>query len=203
MPGDEGANCKKGKYVPEGPGSSPYVTAVGGTQPAESYPKPGGESGVGLSSGGFSNYWPMPSYQSESGVVANYLKTAKNLPDAAKVGYNASGRAYPDISAQAANFCVVPGGCFVSGTSCATPTASGIFALLNDLRLQAGKPTLGFLNPLLYQNAAAFQDITAGSSSSACGFMGDGWPTAVGWDAVTGIGTPNYAKLAKAVAALP
>ena len=31
--GDEGANCKGGKFVPEGPASSPYVTAVGGTKP--------------------------------------------------------------------------------------------------------------------------------------------------------------------------
>ena len=31
--GDEGSNCKGGKFVPEGPGSSPYVTAVGGTMP--------------------------------------------------------------------------------------------------------------------------------------------------------------------------
>ena len=29
--GDEGANCKDGKFVPETPGSSPWVTSVGGT----------------------------------------------------------------------------------------------------------------------------------------------------------------------------
>merc|ERR1712151_252894 len=45
--GDEGANCKGGVFVPEGPGSSPYVTAVGGTQPASGFPKPGSESAVG------------------------------------------------------------------------------------------------------------------------------------------------------------
>merc|ERR1719487_2770376 len=48
--GDEGANCKGGKFVPEGPGSSPYVTAVGGTGPAEGYPTPGAETAIGLSS---------------------------------------------------------------------------------------------------------------------------------------------------------
>eukprot|EP00971_Amphidinium_carterae_P270845 5374534-Amphidinium_carterae.1 len=41
---DEGANCKGGKYVPEGPGSSPYVTSVGGTGPGETWPKPGADS---------------------------------------------------------------------------------------------------------------------------------------------------------------
>merc|ERR1712187_506842 len=112
-----------------------------------------------------------------------------------------SGRAYPDIAAQATNFCVNPGGCGVAGTSCATPTASGIFGLLNDLRLQQGKSTLGFLNPLIYANAAAFHDITTGSNDG-CDFSG-GWPAKKGWDAVTGVGTPNYAKLAKVVSALP
>merc|ERR1712048_1393100 len=108
-----------------------------------------------------------------------------------------SGRAYPDIAAQATNFVVVagvptPG---VAGTSCASPTAAGVFALLNDLRLQQGKSTLGFLNPFIYENVAAFNDITAGG--------GSGWPPKKGWDAVTGVGTPDYEKLAAAVAKLP
>ena len=33
--------------------------------------------------------------------------------------------------------------------SCAAPTVSGIVAMLNDVRLKAGKSTLGFLNPFL------------------------------------------------------
>jgi len=199
--GDEGANCKSGTFVPEGPGSSPYVTAVGGTTATSEYPSPGpaSERAVGLSSGGFSSYWPMPEWQSTQ--VAHYLASA-DVPSASQRGYNVSGRAYPDISAQATNFCVTPFGCGVAGTSCASPTAAGIFALLNDLRLAAGKPSLGFLNPFIYANAAAFNDITTGSSEG-CGFSGGGWPAAAGWDAVTGVGTPNYKKLAQAVASLP
>jgi tripeptidyl-peptidase-1 len=193
--GDEGGNCKDGKYVPEGPGSSPYVTAVGGTQPASGFPSPGSESAIGLSSGGFSNYWPQPSWQKDA--VNKYLKQS-GLPTS---GYNVSGRAYPDISAQATNFCVTPGGCGVAGTSCASPTAAAIFSLLNDVRLQNGQSTLGFLNPLIYSNSAAFNDITTGSSS--CGLFGKGWPAKEGWDAVTGVGTPDYAKLAKIVTELP
>merc|ERR1712100_816341 len=88
------------------------------------------------------------------------------------------------------------------GTSCASPTAAGIVGLLNDVRLQNGKPTLGFLNPLIYENAAAFNDIISGSSSG-CGLFSKGWPATKGWDAVTGLGTPNYEKLAKVVTALP
>jgi tripeptidyl-peptidase-1 len=56
---------------------------------------------------------------------------------------------------------------FVGGTSCATPTASGIISLLNDLRIQAGKPVLGFLNPFIYQTAPSkvnsFNDATTGA----------------------------------------
>jgi len=196
--GDEGANCKDGKYVPEGPGSSPYVTAVGGTRPSDSFPAPGSEEAIGLSSGGFSDYWAQPAWQKTA--VESYLGQS-GLPAASR-GYKTSGRAYPDIAAQATNFCVTPFGCGIAGTSCATPTASGIFSLLNDLRLQNGQSTLGFLNPLIYKNGDAFFDVTAGHSSG-CGYAEVGWPAKVGWDAATGMGTPNYAKLAKVVASLP
>merc|ERR1719183_337332 len=196
--GDEGANCKNGKFVPETPSSSPYVTAVGGTEPASGFPSPGSESAIGLSSGGFSNRWAQPEWQKSA--VSTYLAQS-GLPPTSR-GYNVSSRAYPDISAQATNFCVNPGGCGVAGTSCASPTAAGLFSLLNDLRLQNGQATLGFLNPLIYKNADAFNDITTGSSEG-CSFMGGGWPAKSGWDAVTGVGTINYAKLAKVVTSLP
>jgi tripeptidyl-peptidase-1 len=187
--GDEGANCEDDKFVPETPGSSPYVTAVGGTTGVNT------ESAVGLSSGGFSDHWPMPDYQKEA--VDAYLKSDK-LPPASR-GYNVSGRAYPDISAQATDFTVVANGIpnpGVAGTSCASPTASGIIALLNDARLQANKSTMGFLNPFVYKNIKLWNDITTGSSSG-CSFD-DGWPAVAGWDAVTGCGTPNYQQLVQA-----
>jgi len=196
--GDSGASCKDGKFHPNMPASSPYVTAVGGTQPATGFPTPGSESAIGLSSGGFSDYWPTPDWQKDA--VAAYLEQP-GLPPPSR-GYNTSGRGFPDIAAQAANFCVTPFGCGVAGTSCASPTAAGVIGLLNDLRLQAGKSSLGFLNPLLYSKAAAFHDITTGSSSG-CEFLSKGWPATKGWDAVTGLGTPNYAKLAQVVLDLP
>lgn len=193
--GDEGANCKGGKFVPETPSSSPYITAVGGTRPASGYPTPGSEEAIGLSSGGFSNYWVMPDWQ--KAAVGEYLKNS-DLPDASKYGYNVSNRAYPDISAQATGFCVGIMGCTVAGTSCASPTSAAIFSLVNDVRLQNGKSTLGFLNPMIYKSAAAFNDITTGSSTG-CG----GWPAKSGWDAVTGLGTPDYLRLAKVALELP
>jgi tripeptidyl-peptidase-1 len=198
--GDEGANCKSGKYVPETPSSSPWVTAVGGTAPASGFPAPGSETAIGLSSGGFSDYFAMPDYQ-KSAVQAYLSKSG--LPSTSKYGVNVSGRAYPDIAAQATNFCVPPFGCGIAGTSCATPTASGIIAALNDARLAAGKTSLGFLNPLLYSLAGtdSFQDITTGSSSGC--LFSSGWPATEGWDAVTGLGTLNYKNMVKAILALP
>eukprot|EP00928_Gymnodinium_smaydae_P041914 TRINITY_DN28301_c0_g1_i1.p1 TRINITY_DN28301_c0_g1~~TRINITY_DN28301_c0_g1_i1.p1 ORF type:complete len:594 (+),score=97.96 TRINITY_DN28301_c0_g1_i1:150-1784(+) len=197
--GDSGANCKGGKFAANMPAASPYVTSVGGTQPGNGFPKPGTETAVGLSSGGFSNYWPTPAWQQDA--VNSYFKQP-GLPDESTRGYNTSGRGFPDIAAQASTYCVVPFGCMVSGTSCASPTAAGVFGLLNDLRLQGGKSTLGFLNPLLYKNAGAFNDITTGSSDG-CGLFSKGWPAKAGWDAVTGLGTPDFEKLAKVVMELP
>jgi len=75
---------------------------------------------------------------------------------------------------------------------------------LNDLRLQAGKSSLGFLNPFIYQtavnNPGAFNDILTGNNPG-CGTAG--FYATVGWDPVTGYGTPNYAILSQVVMNLP
>lgn len=61
---------------------------------------------------------------------------------------------------------------------------------------------LGFLNPFLYSTgAAALNDITEGASSGCddVGYDGQiknaGWSAEVGWDAATGLGTPDFGKL--------
>ena len=47
---------------------------------------------------------------------------------------------------------------------------AAIIALLNDARLRAGKPALGFLNPWLYSSGyKGFTDITAGQSDGCNG----------------------------------
>lgn len=193
--GDSGANCQGGRFKPNAPASSPWVTAVGGTEGAD------GLSAIGLGSGGFSDRWPLPEWQAEA--VEAYLKSGAKLP-ARSVGYNVSNRAFPDIAAQASDFTVVanraqlPG---VAGTSCAAPSASAVIALLNDARLQAGKSPLGFLNPFIYANQDKWNDVAKGSNSG--GGCGIGWPAVIGWDAATGVGSPNYARLVQAALALP
>ena len=54
--------------------------------------------------------------------------------------------------------------------------------------------------PLLsrYKNAQALNDVTLGDNR---GEGKNGFPAAAGWDAATGLGTPNYAALAKAAMA--
>lgn len=56
------------------------------------------------------------------------------------------------------------------GTSAAAPVVAGIIGLLNDARLRAGKPALGFVNPLLYAiGYTALNDITGGGSEGCTG----------------------------------
>jgi len=190
--GDDGvgSDCKDGSFDSKWPAASPYVTAVGGTAPGSS----SGETTAGLSSGGFSNRYKQPEWQAQA--VHEYLQSA-GLPASTK--YNASGRGFPDVSAQAVNFVVVNNGFVepgVAGTSAACPTFSAVVGLLNDFRVSSGKPTLGFLNPWIYTNMAAFNDVTTGSNP---GCSTEGFPAAKGWDPATGVGTPNYAKMAKAL----
>jgi hypothetical protein len=93
----------------------------------------------------------------------------------------------------------------VDGTSAATPTFAGVVSLMNDARLSQGKAPLGFLNPWLYQvgedTPTAFWDITRGdnacpedleSGTQCCEF---GLSAAVGFDLVTGWGTPKFHTL--------
>jgi len=198
--GDSGVGSDAGsctRFVAQWPAASPYVTAVGGTTGT------GPETGATLSSGGFSDRWPQQQWQANA--IKTFLSTSTSLPDASR--YNASGRGFPDVAAQATGFVIVYNGASlngVAGTSCSSPTFSGIISLLNDLRFEAKKNPLGFLNPLIYQTGVstpdAFQDITAGDNPG-CGTKG--FTAMAGWDPVTGYGTPNYANLAKVISQLP
>jgi tripeptidyl-peptidase I len=196
------------------PASCPYVTSVGGTQGIQP------ETAWSGSGGGFSKYFARPSYQDSA--VTTYLN---GLSSATKSYYghytNFSGRGFPDVSAQAYGrpfeqiiYGGQPGA--GTGTSAAAPVWAGIIALLNDARLRAGKPVLGFLNPLLYTGGSALNDIVSGHSTGCNGVnpmtglpepQGAGiipwaaWNATVGWDPVTGLGTPNFGKLRTLVGA--
>ncbi|EJF57919.1 family S53 protease [Dichomitus squalens LYAD-421 SS1] len=175
--------CDGQAFEPTFPSGCPFLTSVGSTQGIK-------ETAADFSSGGFSNIFAQPDYQADA--VAGYLKTLGTTNQGL---FNPQGRAFPDVSAQGVNFVVDIGGQGqgVSGTSASSPTFASVVALLNDELLNQGKSPLGFLNPLLYSSgAAALNDITSGSNPG-CGT--DGFPAVEGWDAVTGLGTPDFNKL--------
>ncbi|KAJ7347807.1 peptidase S8/S53 domain-containing protein [Mycena albidolilacea] len=108
-----------------------------------------------------------------------------------------SDKGIPDVSAQVHKFQIVWQGQRISigGTSAATPMFAGLVALLNDARLATGRPTLGFLNPLLYKRGKdAFNEVVD-SANSGCGTPG--LNATKGWDPMTGLGTPDFKKLLK------
>lgn len=176
------------KFIPGFPASCPFVTAVGGTHFVP-------EVGIGLSGGGFSDYFERPSYQDD--IITTFLNS---VPETTYPGlFNRSGRAFPDVSAQASRFAVWVNGRrgSLSGTSASSPAFAGVVALLNDVRIASGKPPLGFLNPFLYSiGLSGFNDITSGNAPG-CGTPG--FNASVGWDPVTGFGTPDFAKLKELV----
>ncbi|KAF9068621.1 peptidase S8/S53 domain-containing protein [Rhodocollybia butyracea] len=209
---EDGSQTSNGTlFNPTFPGTCPYVTSVGATQVAVGNTVLDPEiaavrvtsSSVFYSGGGFSNVFEIPRYQKNA--VDAYLKNFRTENFAPAV-YNSSGtsRAYPDVSANGANFVVAADGEFILewGTSASTPTTGAILAMINDARLAAGKGTIGFINPTIYSASfrEAFNDIKIGSNPG-CGT--DGFNAAYGWDPVTGLGTPNFEKLRKLWLALP
>ncbi|KAI0062168.1 family S53 protease [Artomyces pyxidatus] len=174
-------------FIPTFPSTCPYVTSVGSTTGLNP------ETAASFSSGGFSNFFGIPSYQ--AAAVGTFLS---GLGSTHKGLFNTSGRAFPDVSAAGVNVGIIWDGdhATVDGTSCSTPITASIVALLNDELITAGKSPLGFLNPFIYQNQALFTDIISGTNPG-CGT--NGFTAGVGWDPVTGVGSPVYANLRTAV----
>lgn len=194
-----------GKYHPDFPAGSPYITAVGGTDLATKSVI-GAEKAWSNGGAGFSDQFPAPEYQKSA--VKSYLQKSDEAgltPPAS--AFNRQGRAYPDVAALAGTqnaYCVAATSSFVGvgGTSAACPVTAGIFARLNAARAAKGKSNLGFLNPFIYQNPQAFNDVTEGKITGATGVKG--FTAVEGWDAATGMGTPNFPKLMEAaMAAVP
>ena len=221
--GRSDAGCNSDVTNPAFPASSPFVTAVGATM--FSQVQTGGSSpicssltcatggtetvctskdGAALitSGGGFSNYASTPSYQSS--VVQTYISKSGVVPPAGD--YNSSGRGYPDVAALGHAYYIENNGqqVQVDGTSCSCPVFAGVVGLLNAYRVENGLATIGFANPLLYKIANehpnAFNDITTGNNYCTEGqCCSTGFEASQGWDATTGLGTPNVANLLSAL----
>ena len=220
-PGRTNEDCAPGvdHVNPAFPGSSPYITSVSATyvvpdqdtcaEPSttpicQQYgcvngtterPTNFNETGW-TTGGGFAIFNEnRPTWQNTA--VENYLKSKAKRP----THFQKTGRGYPDVAA-VGHYCpTVMGGSLmpVDGTSCSSPIFAAMVTLLNDYQTSLGKPRLGFVNPVLYQmwtdNKQTFHDITQGNNwctETLCCNSSFGYESTVGWDPVTGLGTPNF-----------
>ncbi len=182
------------------PASDPLVLAAGGTSLHASH-KTGaytGEIAWGLpygdpgstfqaSGGGFSRFYSRPSYQDGSSSSA-----ARGVPDVSADASGHTGMALV-ISDNGQNTIRNSG-----GTSATAPFWSGLIAVAD----QYAGHSLGFVNPALYRIARgpqyhrAFHDITAGNTTVKFPpktFRG--YQAVPGWDAATGLGSPDASAL--------
>jgi len=127
---------------------------------------------------------PIPSWQQLRGVINKNNRGSKKYRNGPDVSANANFTFYvcADQTACTANL--------YGGTSFASPMWAGYVALANEQLANNGDPTLGFINPDLYQFGISssyddeFHDITVGKS-------GRFFPV-VGYDLVSGWGSPNH-----------
>ena len=175
------------------PADDPYVVAVGGTVLVTS--GPGGawksETGWPKSAGMPSpNGVAIPSYQQAAGVVtaANHGSTTlRNIPDVAS-------------ESNAVQYVCYQGKCadHGGGTSYAAPLWASLVAMANEQAAANGEANAGFLNPALYSIGLGssfdsdFHDIVSGNNG--------GYSAVVGYDLVTGWGSPKGVNLIDALA---
>jgi kumamolisin len=187
--GDDGASdgTTGGTPTVDFPASSPFVVACGGTKLTLSGSTISSElvwnelaANEGATGGGVSEVFALPSFQQSA-----------NVPEAPN-GF--VGRGVPDVSGDAdpeTGYNIVVDGqqTVIGGTSAVAPLWAGLFALINQ---SLGK-NVGYVNALLYSASEedTFHDITSGSN----GFYSAG----PGWDACTGLGSPNGSALLAAL----
>jgi kumamolisin len=181
-----------GKEHVDFPASSPYVLACGGTFLTTSGNTISNE-GVWndndgwATGGGISTEFNLPDYQANANIP---ISPVTQTP----------GRGVPDVSGNADsetgyNVSVDGEDAVIGGTSAVAPLWSALVAILN----QGLGTNIGFINPLLYKNANTFHDITSGNNDT----VGRGnYNARAGWDACTGLGSPDGQKILSALASL-
>jgi kumamolisin len=135
----------------------------------------------GATGGGVSSFFPLPSYQEGLPVKRTQGKAQalamRGVPD---VCGDADPQTGYDVRVDGQNM-------VIGGTSAVAPLWAGLIARINAAKAQRA----GFINPHLYVNGPALHDITQGNN-------GD-FAANTGWDACTGLGSPNGQKVASAV----
>jgi hypothetical protein len=184
-----------GTANPEYPAFSPNVVAVGGTSlnlsSDNSYQSETGfghyANGAGSAyiggGGGLSQYEAEPAFQ-----LAVQSTGYRTTPDVSMIADPATGAWVADTY----NESVATPWEVVGGTSLSAPNWAGLFALANQGRALAGKATFNSTSPTETQQALYnvpvndFHDITTGNN---------GYSAAVGYDLVTGLGSPSAGSL--------
>ncbi|WP_179401484.1 S53 family peptidase [Burkholderia guangdongensis] len=168
------------------PASSPYVLACGGTQ-LDALPGQGirretvwndTAEGGGAGGGGISTLYDLPVWQ--QGLEAT-LADGSRVPLAKRGVPDVAGDASPQTGYEVT---VAGATTVMGGTSAVAPLWAALIARLNA----AGGANAGWVNPVLYGHPAALRDITEGSNGT--------YAAATGWDACTGLGSPDGAQLA-------
>ena len=195
--GDNGSSdgVNDGKNHVDFPASSPYALSCGGTRleaangqiTCEVVWNEAADSATG---GGVSDVFDLPTWQANLTVLlANGSKVAltkRGVPDVA-------GDADPQTGYQVR---VDGQDTVIGGTSAVAPLWAGLIALMN----QKLGHSVGYLNPTLYKNYAqliqanALQDITDGNNGA--------YAAGPGWDACTGLGSPNGTNLLKVLSSI-
>jgi kumamolisin len=176
------------------PSVVPEVTSVGGTKLlpsgrgfAEAAWNDG--PGRGASGGGFSRLIAVPDWQ-KAAVAGRKGVTGRGIPDVAAVA-----SPDPGLSIFVRGKWTAAG-----GTSVAAPIWAGFLARVNAGRVGAKKPRLGAANAALYGVGRAastpFRDVLRGDNSYA---GVPGFSAGRGWDPVTGLGSPDVARLVRSL----
>jgi uncharacterized repeat protein (TIGR01451 family) len=188
------------------PAVSAYVTSVGGTTLSTAGPTNNWTSetvwnwftefatniynGVG-SSGGYSAYYSIPTWQQGVNHANLGSTTGRNFPDVALTGDHVL-VAYGNGTTN-----------WFGGTSCASPLWAGFTALINQQGAASGKPPVGFLNPAIYaigtgtNYTACFHDVTTGNNEWSN--SPSAYAALTGFDLCTGWGTPTGSNLINAL----
>ena len=205
------------------PASDPLVTAVGGTYlctsatnttarvldnvspPTTCQGQSQDEIGWIDSGGGFSHVFSRPDYQAALPAGSTAIpSTQRGVPDIALQASSRTGAlVYLTLPPDGNSGLICPGGqpCStgwydIGGTSLSSPQWAGLVAIADQIHGGG----LGLINPALYAIATNpvsyandYFDVTTGNNQADPSVPG--FPATIGWDPVTGLGTPNAANL--------
>jgi hypothetical protein len=169
------------------PAVSPNVLSVGGTSLVLSTGYYGAEGGWSGSGGGYSNYEAEPSFQ--------YSAQSSGRRTSPDVAYDANPNTgvlvYNTVGLQPGQ----SGWWIDGGTSAGAPQWAGIFALVDQARGVYGLGSLGAGQKAIYNlSGTDLHDITTGFN---------GYSAGIGYDLVTGRGTPNVNRIVTDLATVP